>query len=83
MKIRQDVMERIRGRSGDIKPRIIEELGVTRQSVEYWLKYNRENGRLTCKPVLKIIGEVLNLTDDEILTVDPPRVEKETEPCEA
>lgn len=68
MKIRQEVLERMRGRSGDIKPRIIKEMGVTKQSVDYWFLHNKENGRLTCKPVLKIIGEVLNLTDDEILT---------------
>lgn len=68
MKIRQEVLERMRGRAKDIKPLIIAEMGVTKQSVDYWFAHNRENGRLTCKPILRIIGQVLNLTDDEILT---------------
>lgn len=68
MRIRKEVMERMRGRSREIKPRIISEMGVTKQSVDNWFKQNRDNGWLTSKAVLRIISEVLNLTDDEILT---------------
>ena len=79
MKIRQEVLERIRGRAKDIKPKITEEMGVTVQAVNYWINENKENGWLTCKPVLKIIGEALNLTDEEILT----ETEKQPETCQA
>jgi len=74
MKIRQEVLERMKGRAKDIKPRIMDEMGVTKQAVDYWFAQNKENGWLTCKPVLIIIGETLNLTDEEILT--------ESETCE-
>lgn len=70
MKIRQEVLERMRGRAADIKPRIMDELGITRQAVDYWFAQNKENGRLTCKLCVRIIGEELNLTPEQILTED-------------
>lgn len=69
MKIRQEVLERMKGRAKDIKPRLIKEMGVTKQAVDGWFRDNAENGKLTTKPVLLIISEVLNLTDEEILTI--------------
>ena len=78
MKIKQEVLERMKGRAKDIKPKIVEEMGVTKQAVDYWFAQNKENGWLTCKPVLIIIGKALNLSDEEILT------ESEiSEPCES
>jgi hypothetical protein len=68
MKIRKEVLERMKGRARDIKPRIMEEMAVTKQAVDYWFAQNKDNGWLTCKPILLIIGDVLNLTDEEILT---------------
>jgi len=75
MKIRQEVLERMRGRAKDIKPRIQDEFGITRQAVDYWFRQNKENGWLTCKVCLRIIGEELNLTPDQILTEDVPTEE--------
>ena len=67
MKIKQEVIERIKGRSSEIKPKIMKEMNVTVQTVTFWINENKENGFLTCKAVLDIIAEVLNLTCKQIL----------------
>lgn len=78
MKIKQEVLERIQGRAKDLKPRFCDEMGISIQAVNYALKSNRNGGWLTSVPIVKIIGEVLNLAPDQILTHDETLDRKRT-----
>jgi hypothetical protein len=64
MKIRKLVLSAIRG-NGELKKRIMDELGISQPSMSRFLKDNSED--LTKAAVIKLIREEYKLTDDEIL----------------
>lgn len=69
MKIRTDIIERIRGRK-DIIWLIASAMGVTRLTVKTWLEKNQSDGPLTTYKVLAILREQFKLVDDLILEVE-------------
>lgn len=69
MKIRTDIIERIRGRK-DIIPLIASEMRVKRSTVKTWLNFNLEDGSMTKTKVMAILREKLQLTDDQILEAE-------------
>lgn len=66
MKLKQDVIERIHGRK-DVGRKIADTMGVTKTSVNKWLRENRENSLLTSYTVMQILQTELNLTPDQML----------------
>lgn len=71
MKLKTEIIERVRGRK-EIVPLISAEMGVSKNTVKAWLKRNADDGWLTTFKVLAILRDKLGLTDDQILETGEP-----------
>lgn len=66
MKIKATILMQIAG-SNQLKARLQSEFNRSPFTIHKWIKDNAENGDLTTATALKIIGEELELTNDQIL----------------
>ncbi|MFA6973974.1 MAG: hypothetical protein WC238_04545 [Parcubacteria group bacterium] len=66
MKLKKEIIERINGRK-DVGHQIAVSMGVTKTTVNNWLRDNKDNNPLTSFTVLQILQAELNLTPDQML----------------
>jgi len=66
MKLKKEVIERVYGRK-DVGHQIAVSMGVTKTTVNNWLRENKDNNPLTSFTVLQILQAELKLTPDQIL----------------
>lgn len=80
MVLKQEIIERIKGRGTELKLMFCDEMGgISIQAVNQALNKNRHNSWLVSKPILQIISNKLNTPEDQLVEETP----KTKQPCEA